>query len=290
MPCESPIRGYRPTTGGPILFNPPNTRKGAQTYKAIDIPCGKCILCQQEKARQWGVRITHEAQFWEENCFATLTYNEKNLPQYGSLNYEHLVKFWKRMRKNYGAMRYYAVGEYGDESLRPHYHACIFGHAFAADRKILRETPSLLWTSPQLEDAWGLGNVMVGALNFQTAQYTASYVLKKLTAGKQYVRVDEETGELIPLIQPRAFMSRNLGRQWWDQYGHHTTAHDYVVINGIKHKPPRAYDRWLGEVNQLKIEEIKNRRNKAVKPTTPEQNRARARNAHARAKHKSKKV
>jgi len=187
-------------------------------------------------------------------------------------------------------MRYYAVGEYGDESLRPHYHACVFGHSFTEGRIILRETPTLLWTTMPLERAWGLGNVSVGALNFKTARYTASYVTKKLRSKQQYVRVDEASGELIPLEQPRAYMSRNLGKKWWDTNYNFVTAHDKVVIDGRPQKPPKAYDRWLEKKSEIALELIKENRRKLSQSQSKEQNRARARSAHARAKQKKKSI
>lgn len=290
MPCETPVRAYQRADGGALKFNPPDTNKGGYTYNALDIPCGVCILCRQEQARQWAVRIVHEAQSWKESSFITLTYSDENLPKHGSLRYQDLVRFWKRLRKQIGSIRYYAVGEYGDQTLRPHYHACLFGQAFTEGRIITREKPTRLWTTPTLNEMWGLGNVQVGSLTFETARYTASYVLKKLTSKKQYVRVDEETGELVKLEQPRPFMSKNLGKAWWVNYQAHTTAHDYVVISAKKQKPPKAYDRWLGEMDKQKLDEIKkNRKARAKeKPETREKRAARARVAHAHAKRKSK--
>jgi len=287
MPCEKPLQAWRPAAGGPIHFSRPTN---GHIYFPCEIPCGICILCQQEKCRQAAVRITHEAQLWEENSFLTLTYTDAQLPNYNSLNYEHLKKFWKRLRKAVGKLRYYAVGEYGDESLRPHYHACVFGHAFTENRKIVQYTPHLLWDSPFLEKVWGHGMVRVGTLDYATARYTASYVQKKLAKKQQYVRVDEETGELIPLEQPRAFMSRNLARGWWERYGSHVRDHDVVVINGKKQKPPKAYDRWLAEYEPEEMQSIKESRIEQAKEETEQERRARARNAHARAKSKSKTV
>ncbi|QXP08240.1 MAG: replication initiator protein [Arizlama microvirus] len=288
MPCAKPIRAYRAATGGPLLFNAPNTHKGATTYTAMDIPCGYCLLCREEQARQTAVRISHEAQLWDENSFLTLTYNDANIPAHGSLDYTHLVKFWKRLRKEIGTLRYYAVGEYGDKTFRPHYHACLFGHAFIHDRVIVQTDPYLLWESAKLNQVWGLGRVRIGALTFETARYTASYVTKKLRSKQRYVRTDEETGELIPVTQPRAFMSRNIGKDWWITYGHQLKDHDQVVINGQPQKPPRAYDKWLSEVNPAKLEEIKKQRKEKAIQLRPEQNRARARNAHAHARRKTK--
>lgn len=292
MPCANPLTAYRPANGGPVSFKRPIHGQAGEDYFKFAIPCGQCILCRLEHARQWAVRITHEATEHLENAFVTLTYDDAHLPQYGSLNYEHLQKFWKRLRKRIGELRYYAVGEYGDQTQRPHYHACIFGHAFTLNRTILRETPNLLWTSPMLMEAWGLGNVSVGALNFVTAQYTASYVTKKLNNKQKYVRVDEETGELLELVQPRAFMSLKpaIGRTWLEQYGHQVYDHDQVVIQGRPQKPPKYYDRWLEKENKEKREEIKTQRIAKAKIETSEQTRTRARNAHARAKSKKKSV
>lgn len=298
MPCEQPIPAWRPAIGGPLLFKPPTN---GRAYNKMHVPCGHCILCRTEQARQTAVRIIHEATLHQENCFLTLTYDDNNIPTYGSLNYEHLVKFWKRLRKSMVAktkanrstatpIRYYAVGEYGDRSLRPHYHACLFGHAFLSERIILRTTPSLLWTSMELQRIWGHGNVSVGALNFATARYTASYITKKLRSKQQYVRVDNDTGELIAIEQPRAFMSRNLGKGWWDEWNQQLQDHDHVIIDAHPQKPPKAYDRWLLETNPEKMEEIKEQRKNNAIAQTEDQTHARARNAHARAEKKSKSI
>lgn len=289
MSCASTLTAYRPTNGGPVHFSPP---KNGHAYTKIELPCGQCILCRLEHARQWAVRITHEAQLHEQNSFVTLTYNDENLPKYNSLQYSDLQKFWKRLRKEIGTLRYYAVGEYGDETQRPHYHACIFGTAFLEGRTILRRTPSMLWTSDALEKAWGMGNVSVGALTFQTAQYTAAYVTKKLNNARRYVRIDEETGELIPLVQPRAFMSLRpaIGREWLDQFGEQTYDHDRVVIEGRPQKPPKYYDKWLAAKSEEQIEIIKQKRKKKATKLTEEESHARAQNAHARAENRKRRL
>lgn len=307
MACEKPMTAYQPVAeNGPVRFTQP---RDGRAYKQIQLPCGTCILCRQEHARQWAVRITNEAQLHEQNCFITLTYDDEHLPEFSSLSSnsknkhpwqqprdrKHTQKFIKRLRyylaDHYDQIiRYFLVGEYGDETNRPHYHACIFGHAFIEDRIILRQTPTMLWTNPVLQEAWGKGHVSVGALTFQTAQYTASYVTKKLASKKQYVRIDEHTGELVPLVQPRAYMSLRpaIGRDWLDLYGQHTYDHDRVIVDGRPHKPPKYYDQWLAKLDKAKLEKTKNtRKSKAVK-LTEEETRARAQNARAHAKSKSK--
>lgn len=290
MPCEKPITAFRPASGGPIRFGSIAPLDG-KAYITIALPCGTCILCREEQARQWAVRITHEATLHIENAFITLTYADEHLPEHNSLAYKQdMQRFWKRLRHHVGELRYYAVGEYGDKSKRPHYHACVFGHAFTAKRTILRQQPTMLWTSPQLEEAWGLGHVSVGALTTQTARYTASYVTKKLRSKQQYVRIDETTGELIPLEQPRAYSSKGIGGDWLEKWGSQVYTHDHVVIEGRPQKPPKYYDRWLEKRSKIALQMIKEIRVEREKKRPKKDTHARAEIARARAKNKPKKI
>ena len=98
------------------------------------IPCGKCIGCRLDKAQDWATRSLIEAKQWKNNCFITLTYNDKNLPKNGSLYKRDMTLFWKNLRYYHkGAesriykgreeypIRYFSCGEYGGEKGRPHY-------------------------------------------------------------------------------------------------------------------------------------------------------------------------
>ena len=58
--------------------------------------------------------------------FITLTYNNENLPPGDELCKRDLQLFIKRLRKVNPGIRYFAIGEYGEEGKRPHYHAVIF--------------------------------------------------------------------------------------------------------------------------------------------------------------------
>ncbi|QCQ84612.1 replication initiator protein [Blackfly microvirus SF02] len=298
MPCEAPTTAYRPANGGPLLFTKLPT---APDQTQLQLPCGKCILCRQEHARQWAVRITHEAQLWPLSSFVTLTYSDEHLPKNQQLHYPDLQNFWKRLRKKCGQLRYYSVGEYGDKTNRPHYHACIFGHAFEHERIILQREPFLLWTNKLLQDTWGLGHVSVGALNYATALYTASYVTKKLGYKHRYTMLDRESGELLDMVQPKAYISNGGGRKgttptapigklWLEKYGTNVYDHDAVIINGTPQKPPRYYDKWLKKNDELKHTRIKEERNKNAEILTPEELRARATNARARKKLKTAKI
>lgn len=119
--------------------------------------------------------------------FVTLTYanhslpapcysseSEEGFPEPGSsiLVKSDLVLFLKRLRFYLGhPFRYYAVGEYGDEGWRAHYHLILYGVDFVERDKI--------------EKAWlKKGGVHVGLAEPASMQYVAGYVIKKLTSKK----------------------------------------------------------------------------------------------------------
>jgi len=93
------------------------------------VGCGQCIHCRANRRREWVLRILLELEKHEFNTFLTLTYDDVHLPGDQSLQPKHLTDFFKRLRKKVEyPIRYYAVGEYGEETERPHYHIALFGH------------------------------------------------------------------------------------------------------------------------------------------------------------------
>jgi len=234
------------------------------------------------------MRCIHEAALHTDNCFITLTYNDTSLPPNGSLYKPDLQKFLKRLRKQRGQFRYYACGEYGDTTDRAHYHACLFGIDFHDKRHFRKIGEHNLYTSQQLNDLWGLGNTSIGNLTFETAAYTARYVMKK-TVGrgcKRYVRLDEQTGELIPLVQPYAAMSLRpaIGRSWIEKYHGDIYGHDKdaLMIRGKKMRPTKYYDKIYDRIDPDHMEYIRHQR--IEKLTHPDDNTLRAREENARAR------
>jgi len=127
-----------------------------------------------------------EAMCHEQSCFVTLTYGPEQLPLVNGVPtlVPHHVSTWvKRIRSLLPemAIRFYAVGEYGDKSGRPHYHVALFGAGQA-------ELPFYLY-------AWqsGLVHVSQDAINPHLAQYLGGYITKKLTKFG-----DERLGERYP--------------------------------------------------------------------------------------------
>lgn len=98
-------------------------------YKTI--PCGKCAGCRAAKAKAWADRMILELDHSKKAVFLTLTYDNEHLPVLVNVNTgqgtptlqkRDLQLFLKRLRKAFKGkeLRYYAVGEYGSRTLRPH--------------------------------------------------------------------------------------------------------------------------------------------------------------------------
>lgn len=244
MPCFRPLEAW-PLSGGGITFLKTKSYRGAQP---LSIPCGQCAGCKLERARQWAVRLTHEAQLHDHKYFVTLTLNDEHLPTDYSVDVRHIQLFFKRLRKEFGRVRYFACGEYGETTLRPHYHAIIFGPAFR-DLVPIRQSSrgDILYFSNRLSAVWGLGHVSLGAVTFQSAGYVARYALKKITgeqAKDHYTRVHPHTGEICHVRPEFITMSRRpgIGSGWYDKFSSDLWPSDECVVNGHKQKVPRYYD------------------------------------------------
>lgn len=166
--------------------------------------CGQCMPCRFNRRRKWQARIMLEALQYTDNTFVTLTYDEKHLPKTDSgvptLLPKDLRNFFDRLRFHYGTvghrgLRYYAVGEYGDETFRPHYHVALFNHPNCAygmsvySKLRVRCCP----VCELVRKIWGKGHVYLGTLERNSAGYVASYVTKKMTK-----KDDERLGDRYP--------------------------------------------------------------------------------------------
>jgi hypothetical protein len=253
MSCFHPLTAYWATPyGSGITFV---KEKTIYTTNPIKLPCGQCSGCKLENARQWAIRIKHEASMHANNTFITLTYDNEHLPPTGTLVLKHWQDFMKRLRKKYShkKLSFYHCGEYGEKQGRPHYHAIIFNHQFSDLIPIPRKKD--LHTSKTLDQLWGKGFTSVGSVTFESASYVASYVQKKINGPKaeainmsnglrHYERMTAE-GEVITLKKEYATMSRNPGIAALWLTKHHTDIYpsDFVTHKGKKHALPKFYDR-----------------------------------------------
>jgi len=124
-----------------------------------------------------------EAAQYTDNTFVTLTYDDESLPDNQSVSPRTLQLFIKRHRKNGHKFRYFACGEYGEQTMRPHYHLALFGHP-NCERGITRIRKDKLDccdVCSSIRQSWGHGQIMLGTLEPQSMAYIAGYVTKKMT-------------------------------------------------------------------------------------------------------------
>ncbi len=241
-------------------------------YRTIEIddrtlPCGNCLGCRAKQARDWAFRITHETQIHESSWFVTLTYDNERIPKNGSLDPQDLRTFIKTVRREHPprSISYYACGEYGENTERPHYHTVLYGLNLLDKRTLRSSNSHPVWRSKTLESYWPHGHSEFSTVTCGSASYVAGYVRKKIskrTYPEAYTRVDTDTGELIELQQEFSRMSLKpaIGRRWIEKYWTDVYPRDYVVINGKEFKPPRYYDKWMDQNHPELMFEVKIKR------------------------------
>ena len=259
MPCFHPMPAVRMTDGS-VKFVSRNKRGVDGT---LELPCGQCIGCRLERSRQWAMRCLHESTLHDHNAFITLTYDDSNLPEGGSLNYPDFQKFMKRLRKRIGRpVRFYVGGEYGENgTMRPHYHACLFGYDFG-DKVFYKRTGSgeKIYTSKLLESLWPYGLSSVGDVTFESAAYIARYCIQKVTGdlALDHYRVITDDGVIVDRVPEFNHMSLKpgIGARWLAKFQTDVFPRDYVVVNGVKTKPPKYYDTLFQRENAGTFSEI----------------------------------
>jgi hypothetical protein len=180
----------------------------------------------------------HEAAMHDENCFLTLTYDDKYLPPGGSLDRAAFPLFMKRLRKAIypQKVRYFHVGEYGETRNRPHYHALLFGFD-PVDKALFSVREGFpVFTSALLRETWPFGLHELGSVTEQSAMYVARYVQKKMTGSWAKLKYGDREPEY-------GTMSRNpgIGARWIDAFKSEVFPSDAVVVRGGLFMPPRYY-------------------------------------------------
>lgn len=255
MPCYTPLKAWK-GRDGQVTFK----LNAAWSDRPLSLPCGKCVGCRDRRAREWALRCVHEAQMHTHNSFITLTYSPEDLPNDGGLRVGDFQRFCKRLRKRMGPFRFYHCGEYGEQNLRPHYHAILFGLDFHGDRVQVQEKPYARFRSALLTEIWGLGHTDIGSVTYESAAYVARYVHKaprkrdgllrqEQDVVDQYTRVDPVTGETWQVPPEYSTMSRGgrggaggIGAPWLKKYHGDVYPSDEVVHNGKRFPVPRFYD------------------------------------------------
>jgi hypothetical protein len=76
------------------------------------------------------------------------------------------------------------------------------------------------------------------------------------------MRVNPSTGEISFLKPEYTTMSRRpgIGKGFFDKFSSDIFPHDYLVVNGVKQRPPKYYDGLLELSRPYEFDQIKDRR------------------------------
>lgn len=191
------------------------------------LPCGHCRQCRMARAREWATRILHESYSYNQSVFATLTYDDVNLPLENSINKRELQLFFKKLRKPLPprTLKYYACGEYGDEKGRPHYHAIILG---LGNTEICQH---------YIEDSWQKGQVYLGSVTYQSCRYVAGYIWSTYDGAMR----DHWQGK----EEPFRLCSQGIGLRFAQKNERQIKSRLEITINGVQTGLPRYYRKKL---------------------------------------------
>lgn len=129
-----------------------------------------------------------EDKVHEASTFLTLTYEDEALDAFGwELNFDHLQTYLKDIRAHFHPtkLRFYGVGEYGDEGGRPHFHIMLYGTGMEAEG--------------DYQDKWPFGFTYAGDVTHKSAGYIVGYIKDKLT-DEDGERLEEARMSLKPGI------------------------------------------------------------------------------------------
>lgn len=268
-----PVSSYEPIIS-------PYARKVIYPSKSLVIPCGQCLACRMKYSRDWADRIITELPYHKSAYFVTLTYDDEHLPvneyvdpetgvigSIATLQPRDVQLFFKRLRKRFShspvtqslelqdKLMYFLAGEYGDKTRRPHYHAIIFGLELP-DLVLYKNSPqgNPYYNSEILNRIWGLGYVVVADATWQSAAYTARYILKKQTGRKSeiYKRLNFEPEFTRMSLKPA------IGKRWALEHLDELFDYKHVSVStptgGHQIRPSAYHKRLLRERDPTKLE------------------------------------
>lgn len=150
-------------------------------HAAVPFGCGQCLPCRIKRRRIWTHRLLLESFTHGDSAFVTLTYSQESIPDNGSLVPKDTQDWLKRFRKAFpGKIRYFLVGEYGDDSQRPHYHAILFGYPTCLRGRTDHRLSVCCPNCELIKTTWKKGGVDLRGVGKESIQYVSGYVVKKL--------------------------------------------------------------------------------------------------------------
>lgn len=193
------------------------------------------------RVQGWAFRLLQEEKHCSSSFFLTLTYDDDHVPisrnDRQTLCKRHLQLFMKRLRKRAklktGKLIYYAVGEYGSKTARPHYHMILFN---------ARETDII--------SSWDYGSVYFGDVRGGSVGYTLKYICKPVS--RKRAKDDDRIPEF-------SLMSKGIGLSYitpeiidWHQEA--LFERFYIpTTDGNRIPIPRIYQKYLYTLQEVEL-------------------------------------
>lgn len=265
MPCFKPLEAWQSGEKHPISGRRMPTFKSAEARKdlpRVKIPCGQCFGCRTKRKGAWAIRNVHESKLHPFSLFGTFTYDDEHLPPDGGLRYSDVQAAFHRLRRHVPPFRYFNVGEYGETTLRPHYHGLLYGLDLP-DLRMVGHSAVPQFESDILTDAWGQGFVHLGTVTPESIAYCSNYVVDKRTgplAEVAYRRVDPDTGEVfqVPPEFARMSLRPGIGAGAFELWSDDWYSEDCIRARDGRASPvPAYYDKLLTRRDAEYIETLK---------------------------------
>lgn len=200
----------------------------------LDVPCGCCPECLEQRKSDYFVRIYKEYEHCIANgglCyFETLTYNESSIPRlFGRICFsrDHIAQFIKAVKRGlsrYGYsfgkngsnhLHYFVTCEYGDECGRCHYHVILFLYCPCLSVEVLK---------PILNRAW---NPLPKGISEENAEALTHSYYEKLAAG---IKPEPNELDYSPYEYfPRGFLNPSRGYKTLFGKKQHVSIYTWLV-------------------------------------------------------------
>lgn len=222
----------------------PISIKVEKLNKRIMVRCGKCLACREEIAKEYTLRFIQDSTDYKYLYFMTLTYRDENVPYnekgYLTLKKDDITKYLKKIntnakRKNLGEYIYFISGEYGDITMRPHYH-CVL----ACNNKKIAQL---------FLEKWFAGSMQFDEASIQSVYYTIGYAQKKIKDNSYYYEANN-------IEEPFRKFSKGLGKKYIEKNKYELAEKYYAQIGKQKIGLPKYYKDYLKDKELVNINEL----------------------------------
>lgn len=228
--------------------------------EGIEVNCGKCLNCLENKAKEKAMRIIHEKEEYNQVDFITLTLDDKKMSKehktkdnrttvnksfirkYRDKIYSRLYRWGRKSGKKYTDYKYMIGAEYGENGTeRAHYHIILLTKKHRS--KILHQ-----WLTN-----WKEGNIkLIENAGIKSIYYTAGYTAKKIGTKAKYEECQN----------PFLIASKGLGKNWAIKHNREILNNHCIYMSGDKEaypmKVPKYYIDKLRDLGLWTEEEYEN--------------------------------